>query len=542
MNNQNEILATQFYNWAIENGLKTVRSQTIEDICRDFADESFSVDEVINTSLDCGFISPPFNLPRKTSWGRTENEIHYKIIVAEDIPIIIEDGEDNYKGRLVKELLREVPEAPINEIQFKDLGDEMSETDLLAGIVYIDENLPLGFIPDAFFHAVGHVVDPSEIGETTEEFAEKYKEEKLKGKVGIKKVALFDLKDLDKSKKTGSDENLNQYAQYLAQVLEYYNVGVDRIVPVNKGPRAMRFGVYITYGRYISEVERIKDEIALSFGVDSVSISTIGGRLYVDIPRRTGDVVSLIDVLSSDEWNKFKGAIPLSMGVLQDGSPLISDLAKMPHLLVGGATQSGKSVFLHALILGMMYHFNPDQLKFLLIDTKRVEFSLYKGFPYGEVYTRVDEIIERLSKLVEDMEERYDYLEKERARNITETDLAYLIVVIDEVADLMAQGGKQVVKDMLTLLRKARAVGIHFICATQRPSADVIPGDIKANMPGRVSFQVASSTDSMVILNEPGAEDLLGLGDGLYEGNRFQSPLVTTEEIERVVNDVEQKY
>jgi len=227
-------------------------------------------------------------------------------------------------------------------------------------------------------------------------------------------------------------------------------------------------------------------------------------------------------------------------------------LSQMPHLLVAGSTGSGKSIALNSLLVSLLYHASPTSLRLILIDPKMVEFSHFRGLPHldGEVITETDQAIDRLNELTEMMDERYRFLNESNSRNILEFNelednsnkLSHMVVVIDELADLLMQEGSIIEDPIVRLAQKARAAGIHLIMATQRPTADIITGLIKTNVPGRLAFRVSSNVDSRVILNQKGAEALQGKGDGLFLNpaakglTRFQAPMVSLEEIERVTD------
>lgn len=351
----------------------------------------------------------------------------------------------------------------------------------------------------------------------------------------LRKLAEFPLDLLHRSTMRGKAEDMDAVARKVSKFFRYYKVRVARVVPVSIGPRVMRFALGMLSGEFISQIEGVKAELALWLRVPSVSVAQREGALYLDVPRKEYDVVRLIDVLMSDGFESFEGGVPVPIGMSPDGDIVVDDLVGMPHMLVGGASGSGKSVFLHSLICSLMYKLDPQSIQMVLVDTKKIEFSLYRGFTFGKVFTEVEEIEPRFEQLIVDMDERYDYLSERGVRDISESDLPFIVVVVDELADLLMHTGKAFNKNMVTLLAKGRAVGMHFVCATQRPSADVIAGIMKANMPARLTFKTASSVDSQVIIGASGAEDLLGKGDGLYEGERIQGSLVTPREIRAIV-------
>jgi S-DNA-T family DNA segregation ATPase FtsK/SpoIIIE len=364
-------------------------------------------------------------------------------------------------------------------------------------------------------------------------------------------------------------------AKRLKKILEDYGIGVEGCSLGSIGPRTTRYDVKIKSGEKVSKIENIERELALAFHVEKVRVSMesgVRGAISVDIPNDTESLIFLGDILSTQEFREAGGNLPIAMGIAQDGGIIIDDLTTMPHLLIGGSTGSGKSVFLNSIINSLVFQFTYQELKLILIDLKRVEFGLYFGkkkyLPHllFEVLTDEDDVQKALNWLVVEMEERYQLLAQKGSRNIvgynnkigddelhpldgnhpvyssaTSSKLPYLVVVIDELGDLMTVMGRRAEEPLTRLAQMARAVGIHLIIATQRPSVDVITGLIKANFPTRISFQVSSKTDSRTILDKNGAESLLGNGDYLYlpvgvaEPKRIQAPFVSTEEINTVM-------
>ena len=252
-------------------------------------------------------------------------------------------------------------------------------------------------------------------------------------------------------------------------------------------------------------------------------------------------------VISDTKFSKRDVKLPIAVGKSISGSPIISDLSSMPHLLIAGTTGSGKSVFIHTIILSLLYKLTPEKCKFILIDPKMLELSTYEGIPHllCPVITEAKKAASVLGWVVKEMESRYRLMTKVGVRNIdsynekNKISMPYIIVVVDEMSDLMLVAGKEIENYIQKLSQMARAAGIHIIMATQRPSVDVITGTIKANFPTRISFQVTSKIDSRTILGEQGAEQLLGKGDMLYMSSankivRIHAPFVSEEEIEKI--------
>ena len=303
------------------------------------------------------------------------------------------------------------------------------------------------------------------------------------------------------------------------------------------------------------EGENIAAELGIAGSVRITAVSGMPGCVGVEVPNRQRGLVTIQEMVASPEFRQSKAAVPICIGMTLHGKPLIADLAKLPHLLIAGATNQGKSVGLNAMIISLLIAFTPDRLKLIMVDPKAVELTVYEDLPHllAPIATEAREAKPLLNLMVHEMEHRYSLMRTKKARNIIEYNskvkagekLPYIVGIIDEYADLM-MGAKSEAKDLeiavVRLGQKARAAGLHLILATQRPTADVVTGLIKANMPGRLAYKVASSIDSQVILDRPGAESLTGMGDLLLLGPtdpepvRAQGPLVTDEEIERVVS------
>lgn len=362
----------------------------------------------------------------------------------------------------------------------------------------------------------------------------------------------------------------------LLRVLKDYGIDVKDCSLGNIGPRTTRYDVRIMSGERVAKIEKLEKELALAFRVDRVRVSMesgVRGSISVDIPNDAEEMIVLRDILETDEFKNSEGILPLAMGIAQDGEVVVEDLTGMPHLLIGGATGSGKSVFLNSIMNSLIFQYTYEQVKMILIDLKRVEFGIYcskdKYLPHllFKVLTEQEEVLQSLNWLVSEMEERYQLLATEGSRNIegynkkmstdklhsmeddhpvyaspTSSKLPYIILVIDELGDLMSVLGRKAEEPLTRLAQMARAVGIHLVVATQRPSVDVITGLIKANFPTRISFQVSSKTDSRTILDKNGAESLLGDGDYLYlpvgaaEPRRIQAPYISTNEVNNVVS------
>ena len=379
-----------------------------------------------------------------------------------------------------------------------------------------------------------------------------------------------------------SDDALEQNARMLEGVLEDFGVRGE-IIQVRPGPVVTLYELEPAPGIKSSRVIGLADDIARSMSAIAARVAVVPGRnaIGIELPNQGRETVFLQELLSSRDFEASKAKLALSLGKTIGGEPVIADLAKMPHLLVAGTTGSGKSVAINTMILSIVYRLSPEKCRLIMIDPKMLELSVYDGIPHllTPVVTDPKKAVVALKWTVREMEDRYKKMSKIGVRNIdgfngrieqahkkgeaisrtvqtgfdretgeaiyeTEefdlTPMPYIVVIIDEMADLMMVAGKDIEGAVQRLAQMARAAGIHVIMATQRPSVDVITGTIKANFPTRISFQVTSKIDSRTILGEQGAEQLLGMGDMLYMAGggrikRVHGPFVSDNEVEEVV-------
>lgn len=308
----------------------------------------------------------------------------------------------------------------------------------------------------------------------------------------------------------------------------------------------------------LSKIESLKKDLTLALKAKSIRIQAPIpglGLVGIEVPNEKRDIVGIKEVLTDDAFTHHKSKLALAIGKDINGDFIVGDLAKMPHLLIAGQTGSGKSVGMNGFILSMLYKNTPSELRMIMVDPKQVELGIYDGIPHllTPVINSPDKALNALKWWVAEMERRYSTMKPMNVRNLEEYNakvsnkdrMPVIVIIIDELADLMMSGNKKEVEAAITrIAQKARAVGLHLILATQRPSVDVITGLIKANVPSRVAFTVASNIDSRTILDQIGAEDLLGRGDMLYfptgamATTRIQWVLVETDEVERVVNHI----
>ena len=370
-------------------------------------------------------------------------------------------------------------------------------------------------------------------------------------KIGGYELPSLELLDLsDSTSIRPTNEELLENSTLIEKKLEDFDVE-GKITHVHPGPVVTMFEFEPAPGVKINRVVSLADDLALSLKAQSVRVSPIAGKatLGLEVPNSQRETVSLRDILSSENFKKSNSRLTLGLGKDIFGKPIIADLLKMPHLLVAGATGSGKSVSINSMVISMLYKSTPSEVKMLMIDPKLLELSAYEEIPHliSPVITTPKEAVEALKKIVLEMERRYKILAERAARNIEnynaqtgiEEQMSYIVIFIDELADLMFSVAAEVEDSIARLAQMGRAAGIHLILATQRPSVDVITGIIKANFPTRISFQVSSKVDSRTILDTHGAEQLLGKGDMLlmFPGTRIirvHGALITAEEIKAV--------
>lgn len=378
------------------------------------------------------------------------------------------------------------------------------------------------------------------------------------------------------------EEALLAKAARLSEVLKEFGIR-GRIKEVRPGPVITLFEMEPAPGVKSSRVISLADDIARSMSAVSARVAVVPGKnaIGIELPNEERDTVWLRSLLQSEAYTANRASLPMALGEDIGGIPTVVDLAKMPHLLIAGTTGSGKSVGVNAMIVSLLYRHSPEQCRFIMIDPKKLELSVYEGIPHllAPVVTEADKAVNALKWTVREMESRYELMSKagvrnlagynekaakyrlageqmvrkvptgydERGKQILETEILpqehipNIVVVIDEMADLMLVAGKEVESCVQRLAQMARAAGIHLITATQRPSVDVITGTIKANFPTRISYMVTNKVDSRTILNEQGAEQLLGMGDLLYQApgkksQRLHGPFVSDEDVGAVAD------
>lgn len=350
--------------------------------------------------------------------------------------------------------------------------------------------------------------------------------------------------------------NVRENAATIQKTLSNFGVEVS-MGDVNVGPTVTQYTLKPNDGVKLEKITSLDKNLALSLAAHPIRIEApIPGKslVGVEMPNKTGQVVRMRNILSSQTFKERKSKLSIVLGLDVAGHPQIADITKMPHLLIAGSTGSGKSVCINSLLLSLIYQNTPQDLKLILVDPKRVELSLYNGIAHllTPVIVEPDKTVSALKWAVAEMERRYNVLQQAGKRNIGEYNslkkgkeaMPFIVIVIDELADLMAVSANEVEGLICRLAQMARAVGIHLVVATQRPSVDVITGLIKANIPTRIAFSVASNTDSRTILDQSGAEKLLGMGDMLFlsaelsKPRRIQGAYVSEQEVKEVTEFV----
>ncbi len=348
------------------------------------------------------------------------------------------------------------------------------------------------------------------------------------------------------------DKNeIQQKSKLIEQTLESFRIQA-RVTKIVIGPTVIQYALNLATGTKVSKVKNLDKDLSLALASSSgsIRIDTIAGTALVgiEVPRKKPHMVRIREILESEEMNRDKKILPLAIGKGIQGNTVVLDLASMPHMLVAGATGTGKSVTLNDILTGLLMKFSPDELKLILVDPKMVEMELYNEIPHllVPVITEMDKVVSVLEWLITEMQLRYQLFKEKHVRSLAEFNeksdykIPYIILAIDEMADLILTKRNEVEQKIVRLAQLARATGIHLILATQRPSVNVITGLIKANIPARIALGVSSNIDSRVIIDQAGAENLLGKGDMLVKIpnsvkiQRVQGAFVSTKEIEKL--------
>ena len=364
------------------------------------------------------------------------------------------------------------------------------------------------------------------------------------------KLPPFDL--LDDNKTEVDSGNIESNVTIIQKTLADFGIDVE-MGEVNVGPTVTQYTLRPATGVKLSQIAALQNDLALALAAHAIRMELpIPGKALVgiEVPNKSTAIVRLREVMQTSDFVNNKGKLALALGRDVAGRPMIADLAKMPHMLIAGATGTGKSVAINSLFISLLYRNTPQDIKFIVVDPKRVELNMYNGIPHllTPAITESDKAVNALKWAVAEMERRYKLLAEAGNRNIadynaaTELHLPYIVIIVDELADLMAVAQQDVEAAIVRLAQMARAVGIHLILATQRPSVEVITGLIKANITSRAAFAVASQVDSRTILDSSGAEKLLGNGDMLFVSAEFNKPkrvqgaFVGEQEVRKVVD------
>lgn len=371
-------------------------------------------------------------------------------------------------------------------------------------------------------------------------------------------LSLLDPPSVEKT--VSASTELQSVGIRLGETIKSFGIDI-KVVNIVRGPSVTRFEVQLDAGVKLSRLTNLADDIALSLGVTGVFIAPVPSKslIGIEVPNKTVQVVNISEVIASEEFTKNESNVAFALGKDITGKCIISDIAKLPHMLIAGTTGSGKSVCVNSLIISLLYRSSPEQVRLIMVDPKVVELSIYNGIPHLliPVVTDPKKAAGALQWAVVEMMRRYDLFAKNGVRNMEGYNKAVaksgdaepmpnIVIVIDELSDLMTVARKDVEASILRLTQMARAAGMHLIIATQRPSADVITGVIKANVPSRIAFAVSSKLESNIILGRAGAEALIGKGDMMYEpigagkATRVQGCFISSDEVEAVVNYVKQ--
>jgi len=349
--------------------------------------------------------------------------------------------------------------------------------------------------------------------------------------------------------------NINKNADIITSTLNSFGV-IAQVKEVNPGPAVTQYAIEVAVGTKLNRVTTLANDLAYALAAPHGQIrieAPIPGRTLVgiEVPNKSLQVVSLVEMLGSAEMKQAKSKLAVPLGLNVSGNPVVFDIAKMPHAIIAGATGSGKSVSINSIICSLLFRASPDEIKFILVDPKRVELTQFNDIPHllTPVITDPKKVVSALKWATAEMEKRYKLFSEVGVRNIDGYNefsgfqaMPYILIVVDELADIMLVSPNEVEEAITRLAQMARAVGIHLLLATQRPSVEVITGLIKANIPTRIAFNVSSGTDSRVILDSVGAEKLLGRGDMLFippdqaKPQRIQGTMVSDQEIRELIN------
>jgi len=462
--------------------------------------------------------------------------------------ILSDEEEDTTKG--VEELIAEVTTSPAVELTPEVAVAEEEPKD--------DKEFSIEVAPEE------HMLSDKEVNKKVKEFGEYDPTLDLSS---FKSPGIDLLVDYGGNELSVSKEELEANKNKIVETLGNYKIGIAKI-KATIGPTVTLYEIIPEAGVRISKIKNLEDDIALSLaalGIRIIAPIPGKGTIGIEVPNSNPDTVSMKTVIASDKFQNSDMALPIALGKTISNESYVTDLAKMPHLLMAGATGQGKSVGLNAILVSLLYKKHPSQIKFILVDPKKVELTLFNkierhylaklpGDDAEAIITDTSKVVTTLNSLCVEMDQRYDLLKDAQVRNIKEYNtkfvqrklnpenghryLPYIVLVVDEFADLIMTAGKEVENPIARLAQLARAIGIHLIIATQRPSVNIITGTIKANFPARIAFRVTSKIDSRTILDAGGADQLIGRGDMLLNSGseviRLQCAFVDTPEVEAI--------
>lgn len=396
--------------------------------------------------------------------------------------------------------------------------------------------------------------DDADAQETVGEF-----QEVIPYKDTYKFPSLRSLQNYDSGAKKPTRSDIRANTRKICEHLVSFNI-TGEVETVSIGPVINTYEFKPSAGVKLKSIANVQEDLGIVMGTPDLRIvAPIPGKTVVgiEVPRPKSEIISLKQILSSKEFADKKIRIPVALGKSTDGQPMIGDLAAMPHLLVAGATGSGKSVFVNSLITSFLYRMSPQQLRMILIDPKMLELNVFEGMPHllSNIITRPQHAVNALNWAVLEMENRYNLMAEYGSKNIDSYNasmksaankMPYIVIVVDELADLMLTSGGEVEEAITRLAQKARAAGIHLVIATQRPSTNVVTGLIKANIPSRLAFKVPSGVDSRTVLDSSGAEDLIGRGDSLMimpgkPMQRIHGCFTSEEDLQRITKGLAKK-
>jgi DNA segregation ATPase FtsK/SpoIIIE, S-DNA-T family len=510
--------------------------------------EEISEEEIAQNNLKNRIIADKVNEDFVFEEEKTEME--------EEIDFEVKQGIDN--SELELEITQELPENSDLKLDIESPTEELEIVALANEEEIEEENFELEIEKSSIDEEVDATFDPLEMGDYDPTLD----------------LSDFKFPSIDFLEKHGSNgvninkEELEANKNNILNTLKNYNIGIASI-KATIGPTVTLYEIVPEAGIRISKIKNLEDDIALSLaalGIRIIAPIPGKGTIGIEVPNQNPDIVSMRSVIASEKFKNTTYDLPVAIGKTISNEIFIADLAKMPHLLMAGATGQGKSVGLNAILVSLLYKKHPSQLKFVLVDPKKVELSVYNKIerhylaklPNTEeaIITDTKKVVNTLNSLCIEMDNRYDLLKTAGVRNLREYNakfvarrlnpnkghrfLPYIVLVVDEFADLMMTAGKEVETPIARLAQLARAIGIHLIIATQRPSVNIITGTIKANFPARIAFRVTSKIDSRTILDTGGADQLIGRGDMLYStGNdliRLQCAFVDTPEVETIID------